>query len=569
MQFRRSLGPSGLVGLLILTGVLLEILVWYFPQWLGIRPDSDRQNTWLLAIPACTFIVVMLLATYRLLWGRLGHSVYRAEEADDVPEPPRTDSPKTLIAQQVRLAQVSLSDYYGPFWRLKVRLLLVVGEPEQIEAIAPGLTTRCFLYAQDTVLLYGGSVQAPTLFSQWKGLSRWRALDGVVWALNAEQTTNAAALGENVRRLCDLARALHWQLPLHLWQVCDSGWLQHGRPMQPVGCALPAGFTVVELESRLEQLLEPLRQEGLEQMRGQMQHDFLLRLSRDLQVEGIARWRQALAPLLGELARSVPLRGLWFSLPLPSAPPDTHNRGNFWSIAPVWQGVLGDKKARVRRLGWPATRIAQALMLALALAWSAGMLLSFATNRVHIAQVQTSLATLQQSSTSDEQFLALNDLTRELDRLEYRATHGTPWYQRFGLNQNEPLLALLLPRYLEANQRLLRDPAVTSLQQQLTALIKLPADSPERLKRAPQAYEQLKAYLMLARPEKADAAFLVKVLGPLEPSGAGVSPGLWHGLSPTLWQFYGEQLASHPDWRIAADPKLVAQVRQLLLGQLG
>jgi type VI secretion system protein ImpL len=74
---------------------------------------------------------------------------------------------------------------------------------------------------------------------------------------------------------------------------------------------------------------------------------------------------------------------------------------------------------------------------------------------------------------------------------------------------------------------------------------------------------------MLARPEKADAAFLVKVLGPLEPSGAGVSPGLWHGLSPTLWQFYGEQLASHPDWRIAADPKLVAQVRQLLLGQLG
>ncbi|WP_274643798.1 ImcF-related family protein, partial [Pseudomonas serbica] len=50
---------------------------------------------------------------------------------------------------------------------------------------------------------------------------------------------------------------------------------------------------------------------------------------------------------------------------------------------------------------------------------------------------------------------------------------------------------------------------------------------------------------------------------------AGVSPGLWHGLSPTLWQFYGEQLASHPDWRIAADPKRVAQVRQLLLGQLG
>ncbi|MCK8659438.1 ImcF-related family protein, partial [Pseudomonas umsongensis] len=301
----------------------------------------------------------------------------------------------------------------------------------------------------------------------------------------------------------------------HLWQVCDSGWLQHGRPMQPVGCALPAGFTVVELEKRLEQLLEPLRQEGLEQMRGQMQHDFLLRLARDLQVEGIARWRQALAPLLDELAGSVQLRGLWFSLPLPEVSPDPNNRSHFWSIAPVWQGVLGDKKSHARRLGWPAIRIAQALMLALALAWSAGMLLSFATNRVHIAQVQTSLATLQHSSTPDEQFLALNDLTRELGRLEYRATHGTPWYQRFGLNKNPQLLQMLWPTYVEANQRLLLDPAVASLQQQLAALTKLPADSPERLKRAPQAYEYLKAYLMLARPEKADPAFLVKVLGPL------------------------------------------------------
>ncbi|EJN28195.1 hypothetical protein PMI35_03088 [Pseudomonas sp. GM78] len=569
MQFRRYPGPDVVVGLLFLTGVLVELMVWYFPQWLGMGSGSDRQNTWLLAVPAFTFIAVLVLGTYRLLWRRVVHSVHRAEASDDVPEPPPTESPKAPSAQQVRVAHVYLNKYYGPFWRFKVRLLLVVGEPEQIEAIAPGLTTQQFLHAQDTVLLFGGSVKVPTLFSQWQGLSRWRPFDGVVWVLNKEQTTDAAALGENVRRLCDLARALHWQLPLHLWQVCDTGWPQHSRQTQAVGCALPDGFTVVELESRLEQLLEPLRQEGLEQMREHMPHDFLLRQSRDLQVEGIARWRQALAPLLGELAGSMPVRGLWFSLPLPEVSPDPNNRSHFWSIAPVWQGVLGDKKSHACRLGWPATRIAQALMLALALAWGAGMLLSFVSNRAHITQVQTSLATLQQSSIRDEQFLALNELTRELGRLDYRATHGTPWYQRFGLNKNPELLQMLWPAYVEANQRLLRDPAVASLQQQLGALIRLPADSPERLKRAPQAYEQLKAYLMLARPEKADAGFLVKTLGPLEPSAGGVSSGLWHGLSPMLWQFYGEQLAAHPDWRSVADPKLVAQVRQLLLGQLG
>ncbi|MFM9489552.1 ImcF-related family protein, partial [Pseudomonas monachiensis] len=106
-------------------------------------------------------------------------------------------------------------------------------------------------------------------------------------------------------------------------------------------------------------------------------------------------------------------------------------------------------------------------------------------------------------------------------------------------------------------------------QQQLKALIQLPPDSPERARRAPQAYAQLKAYLMMARPEKADATFLAKVLVETQAQRADMTPGLWQGLSPGLWQFYAEQLAAHPAWRIEADPTLVAQARQVLLGQLG
>ncbi|WP_432668262.1 ImcF-related family protein [Pseudomonas umsongensis] len=561
---RISSWPTALLlALIVAVVVTVGGVAWWI--WTGRGPVSQAMWVDLLLKGLMCWALLFSLAVS--IWLVLKKGIHKLVMGSQplLPLPNTETSPPDECAK----ALAELRKHYGPFWRFKVRLLLVVGEPEQIEAIAPGLTTRSFLHGQDTVLLHGGSVQSPTLFSQWQGLSRWRALDGVVWALNKPQSTDAATLGDSVRRLRDLARTLHWQLPLHVWQVCDTQWDQSMRQTQAVGCALPADFTAVELESRLNQLLEPLRQEGLEQMRGQIPHDFLLRLSRDLQVEGIPRWRQALAPLLGEFAGGVPLHGLWFSLPLPAVAADPHDRDHFWSVAPVWHGVLGDQKSRPRRLGWPATRIAQTLMLALTLAWGAGLLLSFVSNRVHIAQVQTSLATLQHSATRDEQFLALNELTRELGRLDYRAAHGTPWYQRFGLNKNTELLQLLWPAYVEANQRLLRDPALASLQQQLTALIKLPADSPERLKRAPQAYEQLKAYLMLARPEKADASFLVKVMGSLEPSADGVSPGLWHGLSPLLWQFYGEQLAAHPDWRIATDPQLVAQVRQLLLGQLG
>uniref|UniRef100_UPI00261E3E14 ImcF-related family protein n=1 Tax=Pseudomonas sp. TaxID=306 RepID=UPI00261E3E14 len=210
-----------------------------------------------------------------------------------------------------------------------------------------------------------------------------------------------------------------------------------------------------------------------------------------------------------------------------------------------------------------------ALTLGLAALWGAGLLLSFVGNRVLVDQVHTSLAALQQPASSDEQLNALNDLVRELARLDQRAQAGAPWYQRFGLNQNQALLETLWPRYVEANNRLIRDPAAAMLRQRLNALVKLAPGSPERVERARAAYAQLKAYLMMARPQKADATVLAKTLSEVEPTRTGISPGLWQSLAPNLWQFYGEHLAANPGWRIEADPRLVAQVRQVLLAQLG
>ncbi|EPN29903.1 ImcF domain-containing protein, partial [Pseudomonas syringae pv. actinidiae ICMP 19096] len=115
----------------------------------------------------------------------------------------------------------------------------------------------------------------------------------------------------------------------------------------------------------------------------------------------------------------------------------------------------------------------------------------------------------------------------------------------------------LWPRYVEANNRWIRDPAAANLQRQLNALISLPPGSEQRAERAEEAYGQLKAYLMMARPQKADATFLTNALTKAEPVRAGV------------WQFYGEHLAAHPAWAIRADPKLVAQARQVLLAQMG
>ncbi|MDY7533441.1 ImcF-related family protein [Pseudomonas sp. Bout1] len=482
-----------------------------------------------------------------------------------LPVPTSAESDK-----QKDLAEIiqGLRKRYGFLWRRKVRLLLVIGEPAEIQAICPALAEQFWLEGQGTVLLWGGTAQSrldQSFANRWNGLSRWRALDAVVWALNKTQGADDAAMGAGVREVQRLASSLKWQLPLYLWQVCESEWPQDSRKTRPVGCVLPERFTPAALETALTGLLEPLRRVGMAQISTAMEQDFLLRLSQELRDEGIARWRHTLAPMADEFAGGVPLRGVWFSLPIQRSP---HDRQHDWSVAPVWHGVLGDN-TRHRRLGWSAPRVGYALVLGLAVLWGAGMLLSFVSNRVQIAHLHTSLAALQQSQSPDEQLRAFNDLVRELDRLNYRDEHGVPWYQRFGLNQNQNLLAVLWPRYVEANNRLIRDPAAANLQRQLNALISLPPASEQRVERAQEAYEQLKAYLMMARPAKADAAFLTQALGNAEPLRDGVSPGLWQGLSPNLWRFYGEHLAAHPAWAIQADSRLVAQARRVLLGQLG
>jgi len=562
---RVGLGYLLIMTLLVLLGGLLYGLGGGYVGWPKLA--FQQLLLWSLGVwfALCWFCPVILLAWDRLALRQARRVVGPDMDAANARLNSGATAPDAATARELRK---HLRKHHGLLWRRKVRLLLVLGEPAQIEAIAPTLADKRWLEGQGTVLLWGGSAQSTleqSFPAQWRGLSRWRALDGVVWALSPAQAADDAALAAGVLQLQRLAGGLHWQLPLHLWQVCDSPWPQDTRKARPVGCRLPARLTAAALETSLSGLLEPLRREGLAQMNGEMRHDFLLRLSRDLQGEGIARWRHTLAPLAGEFSRGVPLRGLWFSLPVPGAQRDAQH---VWPAAPVWQGVLDDNAGN-RRLGWSVPRAAYVLVLGLATLWGAGLLLSFIGNRVQIAQVQTSLAALEQPGNGDAQLGALNDLVRELARLEYRAEHGAPWYERFGLNQNPQLLSVVWPRYVEANNRLIRDPAAANLQRQLNALIKLPPGSEQRAERASSAYEQLKAYLMLARPQKANAGFLSKALANAEPSRAGVSPGLWQGLSPTLWQFYAEHLAAHPDWAIKADPTLVALTRQVLLGQLG
>jgi len=137
------------------------------------------------------------------------------------------------------------------------------------------------------------------------------------------------------------------------------------------------------LDALLQRLQQPLREQGLAQLQHDLGHDFLLRLSRDLQAEGGARWRAAMAAVQG--GRGVSLRGLWFSLPL--APRDTSSVAHHWLPAPAWLGVLGHSSANPQRLGWSSSRIGYVAALSFAVVWGVGLLLSFVSNRAEVGRV--------------------------------------------------------------------------------------------------------------------------------------------------------------------------------------
>jgi type VI secretion system protein ImpL len=471
--------------------------------------------------------------------------------------------------QMLREIRKYLREMHGPHWRWKIRILLVFGEPAEIEAVAPTLFEQRWLVGPKVLLLWGGGLQVDPdhdLITCWRSLTRWRPLDGAIWALTAEQSAATSSFNAGIHRLQRLSRKLRWQLPLHLWQVCDTGWRQNDRETQPVGLKVAPRFTVESIEADLTALLPPLLRVGWQQVNRTTGHDFLLRLSSQLRHEGIARWKQVLTPQISALTRNLPLRGLWFSLPLHR--PDSE-LPHYWLTDPAWSGVLANRAPRAKWRGKQPLRVATLAGSTLAAVCAVGMLMSFFSNQRQIGKVQAASVALQQTQGSAEEISALNEMTHWMGKIDGHVQVGAPWYQRFALNRNQPLFDANWPGFVEANNRLIRDPAAANLHQQLTQWVKLPPDRRERAEQTAAAYDHLKAYLMMADPQQADPAFLAQALADAEPERAGLPQGRWLYLAPELWSFYGRQLQMHPELGIRPDVRLIAQARQLLIGQLG
>ncbi|EPJ7368062.1 ImcF-related family protein [Pluralibacter gergoviae] len=537
----------------------------------------------------CFFLVLQLLAATVFLLRRLG---YRKAQRPYLPQSvhPSTEkkqmsrySSSEFSSEVSHICQI-LRSLYGWFWRHKTRFLIVIGKVSDVEQLTPGLTTDLWQEGHCTLLLWGGDLESPADEVWLKALRRLRRrpADGLVWVTSAfdrlpapglgqpSETPSENAMDSQAHALASRAETLGWQLPLYVWSLHPHAGSADGRTVQATGCLLPGGCTPEALSAQLQALTARLIAPGVQQTCGASQHNFLLALA-----DQLARVPQSVAGPLSAMLnpyRPLKLAGVAFSQVSPEA---ARGVKHHWGMDRRWDALPSSARTlpaalRPRRPGLPWRRLtASAAALAMVL-WAAWTVLAFISNRALVSDARQQVAAVSEpEQPMAERLRALMALQTTLAQLQYRADHGAPWHTRAGLSQNDALLAALWPRYMQSAQPLLGEAAGRYLQHRLSAFTGMPPDSPLRERGAKVAYDQLKLYLMLARPARMGPAWFSRALMETWPRRQAVKDGFWQGSGPLLLSFYGAALARHPQWRLPADEGLVSQARTMLVRLTG
>ncbi|OWO79107.1 type VI secretion protein VasK, partial [Photorhabdus luminescens] len=250
-----------LIGTITLLVSLAGLGWWVWGEHRTTDSETFNHLLWVCGIAWVLIVVVSML-------GFITVTLFVKNKVTDVKPDPRPLLPASEpydygdLGDRMRLR-------YGVFWWYKVRILLVVGEVEQVEAIAPGLTTAHWQEGYRSLLLWGGSLQAEPNTAQLmalRRLRRYRPLNGIVWALTENQSAQPVWMDKALRTLQKQAQQLRWQAPVYLWQVCHSRWSQEGRITQTVGCFFPERCTPDIVATQLQELVDPLRERGMQQL---------------------------------------------------------------------------------------------------------------------------------------------------------------------------------------------------------------------------------------------------------------------------------------------------------------
>ncbi|HCI6507593.1 TPA: type VI secretion protein VasK [Klebsiella quasipneumoniae subsp. quasipneumoniae] len=458
---------------------------------------------------------------------------------------------------------------YGRRWQRKVRLLLVMGNPDDVEKAAPGLRHDLWQEGDGNVLIYGGDAQSlpdENFLSKLKRLRSRQPVDGIIQVMSTSALPTDSERDAFLRCRQKADHQLGWQAPVWLWLTDKAKGAQQDANTAATGVIFGPEGTVKDADKALTTLCQRLQKAGMAQILNNPAHNGLLQLSFRLQHELKASLTVLLSGLMQGSA-AWRLSGVMFSPEMAVAGTVPNTRLD----TPTWKAVIDDCDAvSGRKLGVDWLKMLRLILLSLIVLWGAGTLLSLIVNRTQIYEAQETAR--QAADTAKPLAERLHNqlvLQQAIARRQHREATGAPWYTRFGLNQDSETLAALWPLYAINNAQLMRDATADYLRQLLNAFVQLPPASDARTQGTQHTYDVLKSYLMLARPDKADADWLAKNVLVAWPKRQNVADGTWQDLAPKLLGFYAQNLPAHPEWKIKPDAELISTVRQILLKQIG
>ncbi|PAJ78949.1 type VI secretion protein VasK [Burkholderia ubonensis] len=579
-------------GLFIGIAAFIVFLALGIAVWMeGPRHGWSRDTRIIIELSLFSvFLIVLLLVKHLelvLLWiASLRASRWFASYDAGKRAASNLDEPAGQVDHATALRN-ALRDLHGWRWRYRERWVLVAGDEPLVKRLAPGLADAGYAITGDAVLLYAKQTSS-TLDTAWldqiRRLRRRRPVDAIV-ALTRNRSSGKPSFDSDglAQRLARHARALRWAAPAYLLNVTDFGGESSDADEATGFTWSNAQVNADDIDKSLQALSGNLAEAGVVRLANNAHDRYPAELS-----QHIENLRDALSNLVLQATQSRiwkhAVHGLLFA-PLfkerELAPPSSSETSDDeLPLAPqhrtIWQTVAEhSRKVHGRRVGFSLSTTAAWATTALIGCWMAGTMLSGFVNRGTIESAANTVATLSAVQNRTQAMQALDGLDRQIDTLEIQRRDGAPLTSRFGLNRDRALLDALWPNYALAANRILVTPIREKLEQRLHQLASLSdaeiASGGNTQVQA--AYDTLKAYMMLAHPERAVAAFLtpelVATAAPARPTSSPLSPGAWEDLRQHTIAFFANHLGQGKLPAITPDLGLVASTRQTVIGVRG
>ncbi|UIF91548.1 ImcF-related family protein [Cupriavidus sp. UYPR2.512] len=583
-------GPLVLAG----TGALAALVVWFHGESFGLISRDARMSV-LLWIPLVVIFAILVYLVSVLLGADRATARLFAREAGDARSPwgrrPRRDTRLEELRHDLRSS-------LGWRWRSRMPWLMLCGDDASIDEVAPGLKQAGVWRSEEAVLVHASPAgsEAATWLRQVRKLRYRCPVDAMVQVVSGNNA--GAAHTQALRALAATQGELGWAAPVifvhpvtlqgaHRGEFTAIGAFLDEASHRTRGAAANAmDDLLVSLEARTAVL-------GVQWCAEPRKSPFIARISAYIGEHraGIVNrwaawhasaWRRApmagvmFAPVFAAPSMPVPVPAADASAEVASLAAAIHGPEaagmQLVTLLATWREI-GERAAnyRARRIGiHPLTVLTLVALVSVAF-WSAGMLASGLRNTQDLRTARQTIQDMQTASTPAARLKALLALQQQIERFEYRTQHYAPLLTRFGLNRDPEVLAVLWKPYAQASRQLLVTPVQEALEASLTDLAQMRTDSlDEQTSRwALEGHQGLKTYLMLAYPERADAAFLAPQLAQHWSTDARITPGERQDLAGRLLNFYANHLKANPGWHIQPRPELVAGARQTLLAVIG